>query len=135
MAEEHWPKSKILELFQGIGVKFVVLGFNGGSDSGEVSSIRLFADTPATSQPVMDLLEAVGQSIGVSEEFSYLSLVDSLSKPIFDKYCGFDGEPYVDGNLTWDITTGELEMTGDETVSVSESFTNVDVAYVPGTVE
>lgn len=132
MSKEHWPKSKILELFRGLGIKFVAVSFEGGGDSGDVGSIKLYRDDPETTEPQMDLLEATGQSIGVDADFSYLSLIDSLSKPVYDKYCGFDNEPFVTGCLMWDITTGELQMEGEESQTVSESFCDEAVDYEPG---
>lgn len=129
MELKYWPKSEILELFRGLGVKFVTVSFEGGGDSGDVNAIRLYADNPETTQPQMDLLEATGQSIGVGADLSYLSLIDSLSKPVYDKYYGFDGDPYVSGSLTWDIATGGLKMEGEESQTVSEGFCDEEVGY------
>jgi hypothetical protein len=82
----------------------VEIPFSGGNDEGGADAIILYAgeeqigDLPTWSEP------------GAADPDT--ELADALTAPIYARW-NFDGEPYVDGTLTWDVTSETTTLTGE----------------------
>lgn len=130
VTEVNWPKDRIFQFIKDCGAEQVFVNFSGGGDSGCTDSV-LFVDSNGA--PIFDLLAEVRPSHGpatIAGE-DYASLIESLEKPIYDKYESFDNEPYVNGQLAWDTRTGSVTMTGAETHSIDYSI-SCDIDYESG---
>jgi hypothetical protein len=130
ITDVNWPEDRIFQFIKDCGATEVRVNFCGGSDSGCTDSV-IFVNS--NGDELFDLLAEVGQSYGqaklVGED--YASLIESLEKPIYDKYTSFDGDPYVTGQLTWDTSTRLITMTGDETYPVDCAI-SCDIDYASG---
>lgn len=56
------------------------------------------------------------------DEIAVAKVVAVLEAPIYDRWGSFAGEFYVQGTLTWDVTTGKHTLEGQESHEVWESF-------------
>lgn len=137
-----------MEALRSLGVVTVELEFSGGNDEGGVDSTSFFdADGNEVSVPVGGAFKYTRYEGGkevdkgwhvrtgeydkpfadqirpaTDEEIRWSELEHVLSGPIYKRYYTFAGEFYVHGTLTWDVTTGEHKMRGQESHEVWEDF-------------
>lgn len=128
-AKDIMSRDAVFTALKKRGVAKVEVHYSGGNDEGGVNDIIF--------------LDANGENIGRMDEYyggtqewddvakKYLPakpptddqrLSMSLCVPVYDKYYSFAGEFYVNGTLTWDVTTGKVNMRGTEEVSHDEDF-------------
>jgi hypothetical protein len=94
----------------------VKVEFNGGGDEGEIGRIILL---DAHGQEIGELVETPASRYW-SEDFKscpitqaerdHDELINALQHPVWARYGGFTGEPFVEGAVVWDAC--------DETVSI-----------------
>ena len=99
-------RSELFEKLRSRGIKRIEVCFSGGNDEGGVDDI--IADG-----------EYFNRGEVGSENWE---LTKALCEPVYDKYCSFAGEFYVDGKVIYDVEKETITMTGSEEVPSYESF-------------
>jgi hypothetical protein len=105
----------------------VEVRYSGGHDSGGIESII----ATLNDESFIDFDESIvpGTIYNVeSKKFVHPEMTDEqrlvylITKPVYDNYYSFNGEPYVDGILTWDVVNHTISDYGTEEVTQSDEY-------------
>jgi hypothetical protein len=137
-----------MQALKDLGVTKVSIPFSGGNDEGGADDIDYFdADgntvegIPTNQAHLSQKWDADHQTFvdegwmvtnwnvrpsvsrpATDEEVTVAKLTQVLEYPIYDRWGSFAGEFYVQGTLTWDVSTGKHTLEGQESHEVWESF-------------
>lgn len=122
-------RSKVFELLAAKGAAKALVHYSGGHDEGGVNAIQLL-DKDETE--IGQIEEFYGpEQVWNAELKKYIDgpapteeqeLSKALCAPVYDKYYSFAGEYSVSGEVTWDVTTRKVAMTGEESFESWDSF-------------
>lgn len=97
---------KALEILQ---VRRVTVAFSGGNDEGGAEEVLLeFLDGTTR-----DVREGVHVLPAKDWHKAAAELADALELPVYDRFGSFNGEPCVEGTVTWDVATRKVTAAYD----------------------
>ena len=121
-------KGSILDALQEWGIVRVEIPFEGGHDSGGETGYDFFDDKNECCT-LTDRWSSNGNNVLRFESKDPIvidaELLTALAEPIYDKYYGFNNEPYVDGKCIWDVKERTITLSGTEQFTASEDFDDV----------
>lgn len=141
-------RSIVFAKLKQLGITRVDVSFSGGNDSGGADGMTVtYADgTTKDESPFPDVhpravqeyrtgnwvvwgdfVPGVGRTHrpATPAEIEAVQWSDALEAPIYNRWGSFAGEFSVSGTLVWDVTAGEVRLTGEEEVSSYETFEEV----------
>lgn len=137
MAQELTREEAFTELARR-GIVHAVVFYQGGGDEGGVDAVELFdyeiediddIEDGHDYEPTLSLYEPdfiYNPAVCGVEHFNCNNaderLAGALCGPLYSKYIGFDGEPYVTGKILWDVASGVVRLMGEESETVYNSI-------------
>ena len=122
-------RDEILATLKGMNVAKVEVLYSGGHDEGGVDQIDLF---DADGKKIRSMEEYYGGTMVWDEATKGWKpaeaptdeqrLSQALCVPVYDKYCSFAGDFYVNGTITWDVENRRVRNHGTEEISQDDSF-------------
>jgi hypothetical protein len=102
-------RDMVFAMLKTAGVTRAEVNFEGGNDEGTIESIVLHKKD--------------GTQTTIDYSYSHSNpLHEQLSQPVWDKYGSFAGDFDVHGVVTWDVETGAISISGEESTRRCESF-------------
>lgn len=107
---------EIFDILKSHNIKSLIIKFSGGGDEGGIDRILVKYFTGDSSK-YRDLSE-------LHELFDEV-MREALEAPIWDEYCTFAGNFYVNGKLIWNTEDSSVKITGSESQKIYEDIDEV----------